>query len=285
MGRIIKIKIQGRGADTDAPTADDLLDQIRDYIDILRGVENAVAEDGQNAIVWRVVNATRTSPLNFEFEASARHYGTDITRRVNVVARRTSEGLRALQALPERPPFFSDDVLKKVEKTYERINNGLSLSEIEFGEGIDPVRITPVIAHSAARNAGLALKPIDKPYKELGSIEGITRGTEVDGYARRLLYVRHRLTGDVIKCILSEAALAAIGGHTIAEAYKGLRIRVRGIIHYRALGHIAQMEVSEIVFARVRADLPTVDDILDEDFTGGMRTEEYLERLRDGRLS
>lgn len=32
-------------------------------------------------------------------------------------------------------------------------------------------------------------------------------------------------------------------------------------------------------------ELPGVDDILDDEFTGGLKTEEYLERLRNGRLS
>ena len=35
---------------------------------------------------------------------------------------------------------------------------------------------------------------------------------------------------------------------------------------------------------RPHRELPSVDDILDEDFTGGLRTEEYLERLRNGQL-
>lgn len=39
MSRVIKLRVNGRGAGTDAPTVEDVLDQIRDYVDILRGVE------------------------------------------------------------------------------------------------------------------------------------------------------------------------------------------------------------------------------------------------------
>jgi hypothetical protein len=285
MSRTIKIKIQGHGADTDAPTAEDLLEQLRDYIDILRGVESAVAADGQHEIVWRVVNAKRQSPIEFEFQAFARHYGTDITRRVDAVARHTSEGLQALQLKPDRPPFFPDEVLKKVEKTYERITNGLSLSEIDFGEGVSSLSVTASTARGAVKNTGLVLKPVDKPYRELGEVEGIIRGVEVDGRGHRLLYLRHRLTGNSVKCVLSGKALADIGPHTIEDAYNGLRVRVRGLIHFRALGSIVQIDGAEIVFAKARTDLPRADDILDEDFTGGLGTEEYLERFRDGRVS
>lgn len=140
-------------------------------------------------------------------------------------------------------------------------------------------------ARSAAKNTELALKPVDKPYAELGSIEGIARGVDVDGHGRRLLNVRHRLTGDVIKCILHGQALEVIGRHTVGDVFQGLRVHVYGTIRYRSLGHISQVEATEILFARPRADLPSIDDILDETFTGGLKSEDYLERLRDGRLS
>jgi len=254
-------------------------------LEILRGVEEAIAEDGQNEIVWRVVNATRNSPIQFEFEAYARHYGTDVTRRVTAVAQRTAEGLAALQARPERPPFFPDDVLRRAERVFKRITNGLSLSEVDFGPGIGQVTVTPTIARSAAKNTELALKPVEKPYSELGSIEGVAHGVDVDGRGRRLLNVRHRLTGENVKCILHGRALDAIGHHTIGDVYKGLRVRVQGTIRYKSLGRITQIEATDVLFAVPRDQLPTLDDILDEGFTGGLRSEDYLERLRDGRLS
>jgi hypothetical protein len=60
---------------------------------------------------------------------------------------------------------------------------------------------------------------------------------------------------------------------------------VCGIIHYRSIGRISEVHVAEAEFGKPRTELPTIDDILDEDFTGGLRSEEYLDRLRDGRLS
>jgi hypothetical protein len=285
MGRIIKIRIEGRGDGTDAPVAEDLLDQIRDYLEILRGVEEAIAEDGENQIVWRIVNATRSSPFQFELEAYARHYGTDVTRRVTAVASRTAEGLAVLQARPERPQYFTDDVLKRAERIYERVTNGLSLSDVDFGADIGEVRTTAAVARSAAKNAELALKPIDKPYNELGSVEGIARGVDVDGHGRRLLNMRHRLTGENVKCILRGRALEVVERHMVKDVFQGLRVIVYGTIRYRSLGNIFQIEAADIVFATGRDGLPGIDDILDESFTGGLRSEEYLERLRDGRLS
>ena len=101
--RVVKIKIRGHGAETDAPSADDLLDQIRDYLEILKGVETALAEDGQNAIDWRVIDAGKGSPLQIELGAFPRQYAVNIDRRTEAVVKRTAEGLTALRDRAERP--------------------------------------------------------------------------------------------------------------------------------------------------------------------------------------
>lgn len=284
MAGTIKVRIQGSG-DDGSPSADDLVDQLRDYLDILEAVEAAHASDDQNAIVWRVVEARRFNPFEFTLHADSRVYATDVSRRAAAVARRFSEGMNALKSTPARPPFFTDGALKKAQQTFHRVTNGLNLSEIEFDDvGVPDFRVTPVVARSAEKNAQLALKPVDKPYKEFGTIEGVTRGADVDGHGRRLLYVRHRLTGDIVKCVLSGDALAKIGAHTVAEIYLGIRVRVQGVIRFNRPGHIFQVDANDVVYARPRHELPTVDDILDEGFTGGLRTEEYLERIRDAGL-
>ena len=51
--RTIKLSVRARG-EIDSPTVEDLLDQVRDYFEILKGVEQAVAPDGANAIEWRI---------------------------------------------------------------------------------------------------------------------------------------------------------------------------------------------------------------------------------------
>jgi hypothetical protein len=285
MGRVIKIKISGRGVGTDAPTADDLLDQVRDYLDIFRGVEAAIAEDGQNAIDWRVVDASKGSPLTLACEAFPRQYAINIDRRTLAVVHRTAEGLAALRERPERPPYFTDEVLAKAEKTFLRVMNGLALSELDYGDDLPPLVVTAAVAVGAAKNTQLALRPTDKPYRELGSVEGITQGVERDGFGRNILYIKNRLTGDAVKCLLAGKALEKVERLIIADVLRSHRVRVLGTIHYRSLGRIFHMEASDVEFLRSRSELPSVDDILDEAFTGGLRSEEYLERLRDGRLS
>ncbi len=40
-----------------------------------------------------------------------------------------------------------------------------------------------------------------------------------------------------------------------------------------------------VQFLRLSGELPRAGDIVDENFTGGLRSEEYLERLRNGDIS
>jgi hypothetical protein len=285
MGKTIKIKVEGRSADTDAPTAEDLLDQIRDVLDILRGVESAMADDGGNAIDWRVINATKASPLSFELQAFPRQYAVNVGPRVEIVTRRVAEGMKLLQDRAERPLGFTDKVIAKAEKVFERVTNGLSLTEITFGDDLPPVVTTPTTARAAARNAHAILKPADKPYREFGTIEGTFHRVQRDGYGRKLLYITHRISGEEVKCVLQNEAVAKIEHNEIADVFRGKRLLVRGIIYYRGLGRISQIEAVDIDFLRPRGELPSIDDLVDEEFTGGLSSEEYLERLRDGRLT
>lgn len=52
MAKPIRISIKGsENTGTDAPTVDDFLGQVRDFLDVLKGVEKAVSDDGENEIV------------------------------------------------------------------------------------------------------------------------------------------------------------------------------------------------------------------------------------------
>ena len=54
------------------------------------------------------------------------------------------------------------------------------------------------------------------------------------------------------------------------------------MIHYKALGRVSQIEADNLTLLQSGADLPQVDEIVDPDFTGGRRTEDYLKEIRGG---
>ncbi|MBS7702701.1 hypothetical protein [Chelatococcus asaccharovorans] len=285
MTRTIKLKILGRGVDTDAPTVDDLLDQVRDYFEILRGVEQAVAEDGSSAIEWRIVSASMNSPLALEAGAFPRQFAMNVDHRAKVVITHAANGLNALQTSSKRPPFFSEKALARAERFFERVTNGLSETAVEYGLGLPPTTLNRDNATSAAANVKAILKPQAKPYREIGSIEAVAHGFDRDGWGHPILKVRHRLTGDDINCRVAGRALEAVEARQVGDIWSSCRVQLFGTIYYKTLGRISRMDAQEIRFLRGRFELPTLDDVVDERFTGGLLSEDYLERMHNGKLS
>jgi hypothetical protein len=285
MSRTIKLRISGRGAGTDAPTVDDALDQIKDYVDILRGVEEAVSGTQTSALDWRLVDAHRNSPLEFDIQAFPKQFATNVDQRVEIVTTQTARGFAILQARAERPPHFTNNVLRKAHQVFERVTNGLGFSEVDFGAELPKIHITPSVGRSAARNIDFVLDKPGRPYQEIGSMEWYLRAVARGAYNRRVVYVVERITGEEVRCLVTGAAAAELEAREIRDIWRNRRIETSGRIHFSSLGKIDYVEAQTMKFLRNRSDLPQLDDIIDPDFTGGMRTEEYLERLRDGTLS
>jgi hypothetical protein len=281
MSKTIKLSIAARG-ENGSPRVDDFLDQVRDYFDILDGVEQAIAEDGTNAIEWRIVDASANSPIALEAQAYPTVFAVNIDRRVELVTRQTALGMQQLHTHRERPPYFTDKVLAHAKEFFERVTNGLETTVVDFGDDLPKLEITPLVAREAAANVRGVLTPPDKPYTELGSVEGTARSVDRDGWGRLILYIHSRLTGEELKCIVSGEAAEIMGEHQIRDVWRGQRVQVYGTLRYKGLGKLQQVEAIRIRFLRDRSDLPGVDDILDPDFTGGLRSEDFLARLRDG---
>jgi len=284
MSRTIKLSIKARGA-SDSPTVDDLLDQVRDYFDIMRGVEEAVAEDGSQAIEWRIIGATTNSPIALEAAAFPRDFAVNIDQRAEIVTRQTAFGLRQLQSMGDRPSYFTNKVLVKAERLFERVTNGLQQTVVDYGPDLPALDLTPAGARTAAANTRTVLRPQNRPYKEQGSIEGYAQSIERDGYGRPLLWIRLRVTGESVKCSVSGAALTELETRQIRDIWRNRRVQAYGVLHYKGLGQLAQVDAISVRFLRDRRELPDVDDIIDENFTGGLQSEEYLARLRDGNIS
>lgn len=280
--RTIKFSVAGSGLETDAPSVEDLLDQIRDYFDILSAVESAVAGDNSSVIEWRIVSASKNSPLLFEFAPYAKQYAVNIDARVELVVRNTARGLSGLKDGGQRPPYFSEKTLAKAERLFERVTNGLATTEIDYGSDLPSVRLTRVSASAAASNVKRILTPPPKSYTEIGSVEGTTFGFDRDGWGHHILKIRLRMTGDEINCRLNGQALHEVEIRRVGEIWKNSRIQLYGTIFYKALGKVSRVDGRRIRFLRGRDQLPTIDEIQDEGFTNGKTTETYLEGLRDG---
>jgi hypothetical protein len=230
------------------------------------------------------VNATKINPLTFTIEAHARQYAVNIDARAELVVDGVSSGLHLLEERAERPRYFSEKALQKAERIFKRVTNGLDRTEFVIDD-TQHIVLTPTKCLKAARNTRSVLEPTGRPYKEIGTVEGYFISVSRDGYGRNIMHIRHRLTGDEVKCVVIGDAERELAHREIDEVWRNRRVAVYGTIQYRSPGRIFQIEASKITFLRSRSELPGVNDILDPDFTGGLKSEDYLERLRDGDLS
>lgn len=285
MAETITLSISGAGAGTDAPTIEDLLDQLRDYFVVYHGVEEAIAGDSMKRVVWRVTDASRNSPLQLTvtaYPASVASKDFEQAARQTKIA--AAQGLRQLIESGERPPYFTDNVLQAADRFVRRVTDGLSRTAVDNGDGQPPVVLTPMLARETAEHIRTVLEPPPiRTYRELGTLEGTIKRVGRDGYGRPLLWLEHRLTGAEVKCFLEGDALQVVEEHTVDDVvFRGLKAELVGRIDYRSLGRISAAYIHTIRFKPSDQKLPNVEDIVDRAFTRGLPSEVYLERLRLG---
>lgn len=283
MAKPIRITVTGddhRGGD--APTVEDLLSQIQDFVHVLREVEDAVSDGEPGEIVWRVTNATKNSPLTFEVTPTPRGQAMNIDRRAARVVQATARGFNHLYRTGERPRYFTDQVIDRAAKVYARVTNGLATTKVDFSDYEDAPDFvaTPERARDVAKKLEAVKRPAPVAHRELGSLEGYISRVELDGYGRPLVWLKSRLDGQLIKCIADDNALDRIGHLEVSQVLKGMRVRIHGLIHYKDIEMISSIEVDGVHVYEPDSNLPHHRDIVSPNFTNGVEASVYLERLR-----
>lgn len=282
MAKPIKITVSGtdhRGGD--APTVEDLLAQIQDFVFVLREVEDAVSDGNQSEIVWRVTNATKNSPLTFEVTPTSKKHAMNIDSRVQKVVQATAKGFQHFAQTGERPAYFTDQVVDRATKVYARVTNGLAATIVDFGEYEDAPKFhaTPDRARDVAKKLEAFKHSRPIAHREIGSLEGYINKVELDGFGRPLVWLKSRLDGQVVKCVSDAKGLDRIGHFEVSEVLKGLRVQVHGLIYYKDIEQISHIEVEGVHVFEEDANLPDHTKIVSPNFTNGLEASEYLARL------
>jgi hypothetical protein len=280
----LKIAITGKDRlGTDAPTVEDLLAQIRDFVSILRDVEGSIADGRDEEIEWRITDASKNSPLTIEITPFAKNYAVNIDKRAQEVVANTASGIAKLSQTGDRPIYFSDATIAKVESLLNRATDGLAETKIDTSsyDGVPPILISRETAKAAVANIERFRSPDPVPYRELGSVEGYIARVELDAYRRPVVWLRARIDDQMVKCISRANGLDRIGHYEVGEVLRGLRVQVFGLIKYRDLEKIVSVEVDHVHVFPSDNDLPDFPDIVAPDFTGGIEAVTYLRNLRE----
>jgi hypothetical protein len=130
-------------------------------------------------------------------------------------------------------------------------------------------------------NVGQPEEATLQAYKEIGSIEGYVEAIGRDENNKPIMDLITRLDEVKIKCILSDYSFDQISHLEADDAIKGLRIRLYGVIYYESRGILDHIDVEEVEFFPDESELPTMYDLIDPDFTGGLDSVEFIRRKRD----
>ena len=246
-------------------------------------MEDAVAHGQDGEIEWRVTDVSKNSPLTFEVTPFPRRHAMNVDNRAQEVVAATANGINALARGADRPMYFSDALIGRVEKVFNRVTNGLSETVIDASayRDVPPISVNRASAPSALSKLHQLRNPEPISYRELGSVEGAIARVELDGHHRPIVWLRHRLDGQMVKCVSKDRGLDRIGHYEVAEVLKGLRVQVFGVINYKDLEKIASIEVDGVHVFGEDNDLPDIGDIVEPGFTGGIEAAEYLRRLRE----
>jgi hypothetical protein len=118
--------------------------------------------------------------------------------------------------------------------------------------------------------------------EEIGSIEGMLLEVGAD-YNQPALLVKERKTGEDIWCRVDYELKHKISDEArFEDVWDRQRVVVRGRISYDSDGKITRVKAHSIV--KITPRQMTINDIKDQDFTGGLSAAEYLEKLREGDL-
>lgn len=282
MTRPVRVTISGPDEGREiGPTIDDVLQQLRDFLDVLRSVERAAEPSDTSRLVWRVTDAAMNSPISIELTPTGAGSVEAVAAHVERVERIASDGFRALRRGEPRPPYFRDDAIAKARRMHERVLDGLTATAIVFPPDIQTEAI--VIDRPAARDLQRALElekaAVSSPYAEMGSIEGFVTKPELDGFGRAILRFKGRLSGAEIKAFAGGQAFRQVAALRMSDVWEGVRVRVYGAIHYKTLGHIEHINATGIELLDSES-LPGIDDIVDPSFTRGLSTHEFLREQR-----
>lgn len=278
----VTITIRPSTGDDGTLSVSDGLRQVLDFFDLLTAAQGG--PDG-DVVQWRLVHISKSSPLS----ATAEAYATMTGVAPEIVARRgktrVADALNAITSGRQPDEWLDDMALVKTRSILERNLNGIGRTDIDF----DRPNLPPtIIVERAARTALVVLERTliekraieeDLSRSEMGSLEGTVAGI-ANFRGRAAVQIREALRGNVVTCVLSDAAVSRLGTtHNWREVWEGRRVLVTGEIIYKKDGNPSRINSATVEPIDVRE--LNYDEITRPGILGGLTPRQYLDLTGD----
>lgn len=265
--------------DNGSLSVQDAMQQVLDAFQLLMS-----SSKYDEAVEWKLVEAkTNSPPFSVVGEARSTRLGIEI----DLIAKRQKEFFshnynKLLSgAIPES--WSSSHLIKTAEDLISRNCNGIFKTEIiiDTDNAIALTREKAISARNIFDHERPATPKQTKPYKQMGSVEGII--LEVKSYYNNpAIKFKERKSGEVIWCLIEEEHRQQIVEKAdFEDVWSSRRVRVHGKLEY-ASGRLCKVHVSEIL--SINPQKVILDEIKDTEFTSGLSVSEYIDRLREGQI-
>ena len=243
------------------------LDQINDHLRLLQDYDLAISRGQSASLEWLITDVS-TGSLVVETEPRSllvgKNFGPEVAKvYVDGWARIEHEGMS--------PPYLTEQGMEAARRIVRRIGK-------EGIEGIvvsGPEQSVTISPEASARLDQL----IPVKYRSLGSAEGTLETISIHGSPRFTIY--HSRTKKAIRCDIPTTESKLLGR---AKEALGRRVYASGRLERNARGEPIRIKVEHLRILRERDELPTIAELGGKypDFTGGLTSEEYVRRMRDG---
>jgi hypothetical protein len=256
-----------------------VLDTMHQFIDAFELLSAAIAQEpGGDKVRWRLESLSKNSPAR----ATAVAYSADptiiVAPLVHSGKRRFSHGIEALVAGEVAPWLRSHS--RAAKELLRRNLNGVGRTVFDLED--DAPRT--ILVERFARSGLEALERADAPERdrsrsEFGTIDAhVAEAKTYNG--KPAIYVRERLSGRVIPCVLSDQLAERAGStHSWTDAWNGKRVRIKGELFYDRAGllnRISARDLSDVEPASV-----SLRELRDIDLLEGRDPVEHVRRLWD----
>lgn len=161
----------------------------------------------------------------------------------------------------------------------------LELSERQRQILAERVSLVPFVAQVANHTIELALvedrySEQDQTHTEYGSAEGTVLAASTYHH-HPLLFLKERLSGDRVTCVLTEEAAKKVGlKESLNVVWEGQRVLAHGSLHYGADGRIVKIDADDL--ETIKEEIVDLNEIRAMDITCGLSPSEYLDKIREG---
>lgn len=274
----VTIRIQPSGGASVALTVEDAMQQVLDFIDMLRAAD---LSQGGEKIVWRLERAQTNSPLEVTAFATGPDPSVSVAYQARQTAERLSKAIATLEYGGLVPDWMDDQATRTAERFFKRNMNGIGRTDIWINDD-EPT----IIVHSSAKVAALSIErsriedQLEQPdwtRSEMGSVEGEVLST-TSIHTKPAIVIKERLSGQKINCILSDELAEKIGpNHSWDETWEQRRFLISGELHFGSEGALKKVDALSMV--EIRPTPVDLDKLRDLEIGTGNTPNAMHERL------